>query len=97
MKIMNIDDLAVVEFFKGDCVFLYQNWLDPSKEIKKQIRSKYGSLTHSIHTHTQYFNARNPSQNNLAAGLFTVGAWIFGFSVKFYPPDPSVLIEDITR
>ncbi|XP_047439246.1 band 4.1-like protein 1 isoform X5 [Mugil cephalus] len=41
-----------------------KNWLDPSKEIKKQIR---------------------------------VGAWIFGFSVKFYPPDPSVLIEDITR
>uniref|UniRef100_A0A8D3B348 FERM domain-containing protein n=1 Tax=Scophthalmus maximus TaxID=52904 RepID=A0A8D3B348_SCOMX len=41
-----------------------KNWLDPSKEIKKQIR---------------------------------VGAWIFGCSVKFYPPDPSVLIEDITR
>ncbi|XP_077459730.1 band 4.1-like protein 1 isoform X7 [Stigmatopora argus] len=39
-------------------------WLDPSKEIKKQIR---------------------------------VGCWILGFSVKFYPPDPSVLIEDITR
>ncbi|XP_047196336.1 band 4.1-like protein 1 isoform X1 [Hippoglossus stenolepis] len=41
-----------------------KNWLDPSKEIKKQIR---------------------------------VGSWIMGFSVKFYPPDPSVLIEDITR
>ncbi|XP_053706611.1 band 4.1-like protein 1 isoform X4 [Synchiropus splendidus] len=41
-----------------------KNWLDPSKEIKKQIR---------------------------------VGSWTFGFSVKFYPPDPSVLIEDITR
>ncbi|XP_028265589.1 band 4.1-like protein 1 [Parambassis ranga] len=41
-----------------------KNWLDPSKEIKKQIR---------------------------------VGAWNFRFSVKFYPPDPSVLIEDITR
>uniref|UniRef100_A0A3Q1DAR5 FERM domain-containing protein n=1 Tax=Amphiprion ocellaris TaxID=80972 RepID=A0A3Q1DAR5_AMPOC len=41
-----------------------KNWLDPSKEIKKQIR---------------------------------VGSWILGFSVKFYPPDPSVLIEDITR
>uniref|UniRef100_A0A8C4IR95 Si:dkey-178k16.1 n=1 Tax=Dicentrarchus labrax TaxID=13489 RepID=A0A8C4IR95_DICLA len=41
-----------------------KNWLDPSKEIKKQIR---------------------------------VGSWVFGFSVKFYPPDPSVLIEDITR
>ncbi|KAJ0064517.1 hypothetical protein NL108_009465, partial [Boleophthalmus pectinirostris] len=40
------------------------NWLDPSKEIKKQIR---------------------------------VGSWVFAFSVKFYPPDPSVLIEDITR
>uniref|UniRef100_A0A3P9KWT4 Si:dkey-178k16.1 n=1 Tax=Oryzias latipes TaxID=8090 RepID=A0A3P9KWT4_ORYLA len=41
-----------------------KNWLDPSKEIKKQIR---------------------------------VGFWNLGFSVKFYPPDPSVLIEDITR
>ncbi|XP_068453000.1 band 4.1-like protein 1 isoform X2 [Clinocottus analis] len=41
-----------------------KHWLDPSKEIKKQIR---------------------------------VGSWIFGFSVKFYPPDPSVLMEDITR
>ncbi|XP_061759836.1 band 4.1-like protein 1 [Nerophis ophidion] len=41
-----------------------KSWLDPSKEIKKQIR---------------------------------VGSWILGFSVKFYPPDPSVLIEDITR
>uniref|UniRef100_A0A3P8R713 FERM domain-containing protein n=1 Tax=Astatotilapia calliptera TaxID=8154 RepID=A0A3P8R713_ASTCA len=41
-----------------------KNWLDPSKEIKKQIR---------------------------------IGPWNFGFAVKFYPPDPSVLIEDITR
>ncbi|XP_048096851.1 band 4.1-like protein 1 isoform X2 [Alosa alosa] len=41
-----------------------KNWLDPSKEIKKQIR---------------------------------VGAWQFAFAVKFYPPDPSQLIEDITR
>ncbi|XP_059974966.1 band 4.1-like protein 3 isoform X2 [Mesoplodon densirostris] len=41
-----------------------KNWLDPSKEIKKQIRS---------------------------------GAWHFSFNVKFYPPDPSQLSEDITR
>ncbi|XP_057219022.1 band 4.1-like protein 1 isoform X8 [Triplophysa rosa] len=41
-----------------------KNWLDPSKEIKKQIR---------------------------------VGPWYFYFAVKFYPPDPSQLIEDITR
>ncbi|XP_015236144.1 PREDICTED: band 4.1-like protein 2 isoform X5 [Cyprinodon variegatus] len=39
-------------------------WLDPTKEIKRQIRS-----------------------NN----------WQFVFSVKFYPPDPSQLTEDITR
>ncbi|XP_012734480.2 band 4.1-like protein 2 isoform X3 [Fundulus heteroclitus] len=39
-------------------------WLDPTKEIKRQIRS-----------------------NN----------WHFAFSVKFYPPDPSQLTEDITR
>ncbi|XP_039610756.1 band 4.1-like protein 3a isoform X7 [Polypterus senegalus] len=41
-----------------------KNWLDPAKEIKKQIRS---------------------------------GAWQFAFNVKFYPPDPSQLSEDITR
>lgn len=39
-------------------------WLDPTKEIKRQIRS-----------------------NN----------WQFAFHVKFYPPDPSLLTEDITR
>ncbi|XP_031720798.1 band 4.1-like protein 3b isoform X8 [Anarrhichthys ocellatus] len=40
------------------------NWLDPSKELKKQIRT---------------------------------GPWNFAFNVKFYPPDPSQLTEDITR
>ncbi|XP_062980757.1 band 4.1-like protein 2 isoform X7 [Elgaria multicarinata webbii] len=41
-----------------------KNWLDPSKEIKRQIRSL---------------------------------PWLFNFNVKFYPPDPSQLTEDITR
>ncbi|XP_072355274.1 band 4.1-like protein 2 isoform X4 [Scyliorhinus torazame] len=41
-----------------------KNWLDPSKELKKQIRSC---------------------------------PWQFSFNVKFYPPDPSQLTEDITR
>ncbi|KFO79474.1 Band 4.1-like 1, partial [Cuculus canorus] len=41
-----------------------KNWLDPSKEIKKQIRN---------------------------------GPWNFAFTVKFYPPDPAQLTEDITR
>ncbi|XP_017723404.1 PREDICTED: band 4.1-like protein 3 isoform X4 [Rhinopithecus bieti] len=41
-----------------------KNWLDPAKEIKKQVRS---------------------------------GAWHFSFNVKFYPPDPAQLSEDITR
>nr|XP_009687108.1 PREDICTED: band 4.1-like protein 2 isoform X6 [Struthio camelus australis] len=41
-----------------------KNWLDPSKEIKRQIRSL---------------------------------PWQFTFNVKFYPPDPSQLTEDITR
>ncbi|XP_041081571.1 band 4.1-like protein 3 isoform X2 [Polyodon spathula] len=41
-----------------------KNWLDPSKEIKKQMRT---------------------------------ASWHFAFAVKFYPPDPSQLIEDITR
>ncbi|XP_070555244.1 protein 4.1-like isoform X42 [Ptychodera flava] len=39
-------------------------WLDPVKDMKKQIRS---------------------------------GAWVFSFNVKFYPPDPAQLQEDITR
>uniref|UniRef100_A0A8C6U5V2 Erythrocyte membrane protein band 4.1-like 3b n=1 Tax=Neogobius melanostomus TaxID=47308 RepID=A0A8C6U5V2_9GOBI len=41
-----------------------KNWLDPNKELKKQIRT---------------------------------GPWNFAFNVKFYPPDPSQLSEDITR
>uniref|UniRef100_A0A7N8XSG5 FERM domain-containing protein n=1 Tax=Mastacembelus armatus TaxID=205130 RepID=A0A7N8XSG5_9TELE len=45
-------------------VCLLQNWLDPSKDLKKQIRT---------------------------------GPWNFAFNVKFYPPDPSQLTEDITR
>ncbi|XP_073483371.1 band 4.1-like protein 2 isoform X3 [Aquarana catesbeiana] len=42
----------------------HKNWLDPAKEIKRQIRSS---------------------------------PWQFVFNVKFYPPDPSQLTEDITR
>ncbi|XP_036842540.1 band 4.1-like protein 3 isoform X2 [Oncorhynchus mykiss] len=41
-----------------------KNWLDPNKELKKQIRT---------------------------------GPWNFAFNVKFYPPDPSQLSEDISR
>ncbi|TRY84453.1 hypothetical protein DNTS_035816 [Danionella cerebrum] len=41
-------------------------WLDPTKEIKRQIRN---------------------SQSQ----------WQFAFGVKFYPPDPSQLSEDLTR
>ncbi|XP_061110130.1 band 4.1-like protein 3 isoform X7 [Conger conger] len=41
-----------------------KNWVDPAKEMKKQIRS---------------------------------GTWNFAFNVKFYPPDPAQLSEDITR
>uniref|UniRef100_A0A8C4ZJ49 FERM domain-containing protein n=1 Tax=Gadus morhua TaxID=8049 RepID=A0A8C4ZJ49_GADMO len=41
-----------------------KNWIDPTKEMKKQIRT---------------------------------GPWNFAFNVKFYPPDPALLSEDITR
>nr|XP_023679363.1 protein 4.1-like isoform X3 [Paramormyrops kingsleyae] len=41
-----------------------KNWLDPAKEMKKQIRN---------------------------------GPWNFSFNVKFYPPEPAQLSEDITR
>ncbi|XP_025766202.1 band 4.1-like protein 3 isoform X6 [Oreochromis niloticus] len=41
-----------------------KNWLDPAKEMKKQVRGV---------------------------------PWNFSFNVKFYPPDPAQLSEDITR
>ncbi|XP_070366660.1 protein 4.1 isoform X27 [Equus asinus] len=41
-----------------------KTWLDPAKEIKKQVRGV---------------------------------PWNFTFNVKFYPPDPAQLTEDITR
>uniref|UniRef100_A0A3B3BDE4 FERM domain-containing protein n=1 Tax=Oryzias melastigma TaxID=30732 RepID=A0A3B3BDE4_ORYME len=41
-----------------------KNWLDPAKQMKKQVRGV---------------------------------AWTFAFSVKFYPPEPSQLSEDISR
>ncbi|XP_040922186.1 band 4.1-like protein 3a isoform X3 [Toxotes jaculatrix] len=41
-----------------------KNWLDPAKEMKKQVRGV---------------------------------PWNFFFNVKFYPPDPAQLSEDITR
>ncbi|XP_047205567.1 band 4.1-like protein 3a isoform X3 [Girardinichthys multiradiatus] len=41
-----------------------KNWLDPAKEIKKQVRGV---------------------------------PWSFAFNVKFYPPNPVQLSEDITR
>uniref|UniRef100_A0A671UNE7 FERM domain-containing protein n=1 Tax=Sparus aurata TaxID=8175 RepID=A0A671UNE7_SPAAU len=41
-----------------------KNWLDPAKEMKKQVRGV---------------------------------PWNFSFNIKFYPPDPTQLSEDITR
>uniref|UniRef100_A0A671P5C4 Erythrocyte membrane protein band 4.1-like 3a n=1 Tax=Sinocyclocheilus anshuiensis TaxID=1608454 RepID=A0A671P5C4_9TELE len=41
-----------------------KNWLDPAKDMKKQIRGV---------------------------------TWNFSFNVKFYPPEPALLSEDITR
>lgn len=29
--------------------------------------------------------------------IFIVSPWVFSFEVKFYPPDPAGLQEDITR
>lgn len=29
--------------------------------------------------------------------VFSDNAWVFFFEVRFYPPEPSELIEDITR
>ncbi|XP_055077869.1 band 4.1-like protein 1 isoform X2 [Periophthalmus magnuspinnatus] len=54
-------DYFGLTFADGDT---QKNWLDPSKEIKKQMRNS---------------------------------PWLFAFAVKFYPPDPSQLTEDITR
>lgn len=48
------------------CVFTHfpQTWLDPIKEIRKQVPG---------------------------------AVYEFTFSVKFYPPDPAQLTEDLTR
>lgn len=35
--------------------------------------------------------------NDLSACLSIGNNWQFAFHVKFYPPDPSLLTEDITR
>ncbi|CAH1253480.1 EPB41L2 [Branchiostoma lanceolatum] len=51
-------------------------WLDPLKEIRKQIKDL-------------------EEKENVI--IPTGGPWVFGFNVKFYPPDPSQLQEDITR
>uniref|UniRef100_A0A3Q4GIY4 Erythrocyte membrane protein band 4.1 like 1 n=1 Tax=Neolamprologus brichardi TaxID=32507 RepID=A0A3Q4GIY4_NEOBR len=45
----------------------------------------------NTHTHT---DMHRWAQQDI---LLVLGPWNFGFAVKFYPPDPSVLIEDITR
>uniref|UniRef100_A0A8C3B5A6 FERM domain-containing protein n=1 Tax=Cyclopterus lumpus TaxID=8103 RepID=A0A8C3B5A6_CYCLU len=65
-KICDHLNLLEKDYFGITCrdVENQKNWLDPSKELKKQIRT---------------------------------GPWNFGFNVKFYPPDPSQLTEDITR
>lgn len=54
-----MDDFAEDEFLKCDCFFLYQNWLDPSKEIKKQIRGKCSRQAHTrTHTFQQFTTIR---------------------------------------
>ncbi|XP_054452841.1 band 4.1-like protein 3b [Anoplopoma fimbria] len=65
-KICDHLNLLEKDYFGITCrdVENQKNWLDPSKELKKQIRT---------------------------------GPWNFAFNVKFYPPDPSQLTEDITR
>ncbi|XP_019638963.1 PREDICTED: band 4.1-like protein 3 isoform X24 [Branchiostoma belcheri] len=51
-------------------------WLDPLKEIRKQIK-----------------DLEEKENVIIPPG----GPWVFGFNVKFYPPDPAQLQEDITR
>ncbi|XP_056422523.1 band 4.1-like protein 2 isoform X11 [Hyla sarda] len=60
LNLLETDYFGLIYYDSGN----QKNWLDPAKEIKRQIRSL-------------------PSQ--------------FVFNVKFYPPDPSQLTEDITR
>uniref|UniRef100_A0A3B4FJW0 Band 4.1-like protein 1 n=1 Tax=Pundamilia nyererei TaxID=303518 RepID=A0A3B4FJW0_9CICH len=53
------------------------------------LERDYFGLTFQDTDNTKSFSPFN--------SCFNVGPWNFGFAVKFYPPDPSVLIEDITR
>ena len=61
-----------------------RNWLAADKKITKQLKSKFSVLLVRILC-------------NIVKFLFVDHPWEFNFEVKFYPPDPSQLQEDITR
>uniref|UniRef100_A0A673HD40 FERM domain-containing protein n=1 Tax=Sinocyclocheilus rhinocerous TaxID=307959 RepID=A0A673HD40_9TELE len=44
-----------------------------------------------------YFGITYRDAENQMFSCFSAGPWNLAFSVKFYPPDPSQLSEDITR
>ena len=60
------------------------HWLDPTKPIKKQVKSKYHCL--------------NICSNTLIANCSVVGPpYTFRMRVKFYSSEPNCLREEITR
>ncbi|KAF5920039.1 hypothetical protein HPG69_014405 [Diceros bicornis minor] len=122
--------------------FYSENWLDPAKEIKRQLRTHThlmrslglgcsqsrlapSSISHLFSLWTsegtscpartcfspsslfvaqrgeggEYLASRDSVvKTNLISELLRGGLpWLFTFNVKFYPPDPSQLTEDITR
>ncbi|CAB1342816.1 unnamed protein product, partial [Coregonus sp. 'balchen'] len=86
-------------------------WLDPTKEIKRQIRRSLGWAGPSFRG--EKGNGILPLKDAAVRRLLHVldpclvqkrprvlpdnASWQLAFNVKFYPPDPSQLTEDITR
>ena len=60
-----------------------RNWLAADKKINKQLKSNTLRFHFLINELTKILCLGHP--------------WEFNFEVKFYPPDPSQLQEDITR
>ena len=90
-----------------------QTWLDVSKQINKQLKGECGTYTKSPQTqickcvcthvflHVQYVCISPFLQTHLCLCVCVyvcVGIQPqFVFSVKFYPPNPAQLCEDLTR
>lgn len=73
-----------------------KHWLDPTKTIKKQVKSMAWNSFISF----LYFFRYRSSINNcfVSCNIFSVGlAYTFRLKVKFYSSEPNALREELTR